>query len=100
MFVDGCFWHGCPHHGSVPSSNRAYWVPKLKRNKDRDERATSMLQAQGWAVLRFWEHEVAGGLDAVVQLVRQAVVGAAGNERDRQQRVPSGRGSRLPASER
>jgi len=75
-------------------------VPKLRRNKDRDQRATSMLRDEGWAVLRFWEHEVAGDLDAVVQLMRQAVVGDPGGERDTQQRVPSGRRSRLPESER
>jgi DNA mismatch endonuclease, patch repair protein len=57
VFVDGCFWHGCPDHGSVPKTNREYWVPKLRANVERDVRASEALTAAGWSVLRFWEHE-------------------------------------------
>ena len=66
VFVDGCFWHQCPEHGSVPSSNEAYWFPKLARNVARDERVTKTLEASGWAVLRIWEHEPADEAVAVV----------------------------------
>lgn len=55
VFVDGCFWHGCPRHGRVPSSRRAYWQPKLARNAQRDRAVSRALRAAGWTVLRVWE---------------------------------------------
>jgi len=58
VFVDGCFWHCCPKHGRLPDSNLAYWLPKLARNKRRDRRVSRQLRARGWAVLRFWEHDL------------------------------------------
>ena len=57
VFVDGCFWHGCPEHQVVPKSNREYWVPKLLRNVERDREADEALAEEGWAVVRVWEHE-------------------------------------------
>jgi DNA mismatch endonuclease, patch repair protein len=58
VFVDGCFWHGCPAHGRKPGSNRAYWLPKLRRNKKRDAAVKQALMEAGWKVLRLWEHEL------------------------------------------
>lgn len=55
IFVDGCFWHGCPRHGRVPSSRSEYWGPKLARNAQRDRAVTRALRASGWTVLRIWE---------------------------------------------
>lgn len=57
MFVDGCFWHGCPEHGTRPAANRRRWQAKATANRDRDADTTALLVAQGWTVLRFWEHE-------------------------------------------
>jgi DNA mismatch endonuclease (patch repair protein) len=57
VFVDGCFWHGCPDHRSVPKSNTAWWATKLARNEARDRETDSHLAAVGWQVLRVWEHE-------------------------------------------
>jgi len=58
VFADGCFWHSCPEHGRVPSGNNpAYWAEKLERNKARDRLDSDALEAQGWAVVRVWEHE-------------------------------------------
>ena len=57
VFVDGCFWHCCPEHGTIPKSNQEYWVPKLKQNVDRDRAIDRELMAAGWTVLRFWEHD-------------------------------------------
>jgi len=57
VYLDGCFWHGCPTHGVIPIAHSAYWQPKLARNKERDAQATLALQEAGWIVLRFWEHE-------------------------------------------
>jgi len=58
VFVDGCFWHGCPKHATQPANNRAFWKNKLARNKVRDRFVTRTLRAQGWRVLRIWEHEL------------------------------------------
>ena len=57
VFVDGCFWHRCPDHGTAPMSNAAYWQPKLNRNVARDLAQTGQLQGAGWMVVRIWEHE-------------------------------------------
>lgn len=57
VFVDGCFWHGCPEHGTKPQRNNQYWAAKLARNRDRDQRYDALLAASGWTVMRVWEHE-------------------------------------------
>jgi DNA mismatch endonuclease (patch repair protein) len=57
IFIDGCFWHGCPIHATRPKVNADYWWPKLDRNKQRDHETTAALESAGWLVLRFWEHE-------------------------------------------
>ena len=59
VFVDGCFWHGCPKHGRKPGSNRAYWLPKLRRNRERDATVKRSLRSAGWRVIRLWEHDLA-----------------------------------------
>lgn len=59
VFVDGCFWHGCPEHYVPPSSNTDYWLPKISRNQERDRETTTALEAAGWLVLRYWEHQPA-----------------------------------------
>jgi len=57
VFVDGCFWHACPQHGTRPTTNSDYWVPKLQRNVDRDRQTDAALEQSGWTVVRVWEHE-------------------------------------------
>ncbi|MDT9700801.1 very short patch repair endonuclease [Streptomyces sp. P17] len=57
VFMDGCFWHGCPEHATRPKSNAEWWRQKLHRNMARDTETTERLVAAGWEVLRFWEHE-------------------------------------------
>jgi DNA mismatch endonuclease (patch repair protein) len=59
IFVDGCFWHGCPTHGTRPKANGWYWAPKLARNQERDRRVDGWLREAGWVVVRIWEHELA-----------------------------------------
>ena len=56
IFVDGCFWHGCPQCYRLPEDNRPYWKAKVDGNRQRDQRANRRLRANGWTVLRFWEH--------------------------------------------
>ncbi len=58
VFIDGCFWHGCPKCGHVPKNNREFWAAKLTRNKERDAGTTMALRREKIAVLRFWEHQV------------------------------------------
>ncbi|WP_314223357.1 very short patch repair endonuclease [Streptomyces zaehneri] len=57
VLIDGCFWHGCPQHATHPKSNAEWWRTKLERNMARDRETTEHLTAEGWTVLRFWEHE-------------------------------------------
>ena len=57
VFLDGCFWHGCPSCGHLPKANRGWWAAKLAANAARDRRADAVLTGLGWRVLRFWEHE-------------------------------------------
>jgi DNA mismatch endonuclease, patch repair protein len=59
VFLDGCYWHGCPEHCRIPTLNRNYWTAKIQRNRTRDERTTEALSIAGWTVLRAWEHEKA-----------------------------------------
>ncbi|MDT0116592.1 very short patch repair endonuclease [Microbacterium sp. PRF11] len=72
VYLDGCFWHGCPLHGTTPKTNASYWVPKLERNRARDLEVTAALTEAGWTVMRFWEHE---DERAVVHAVRAVVSG-------------------------
>jgi DNA mismatch endonuclease (patch repair protein) len=58
VFVDGCFWHGCPDHVRIPANNRDYWERKIDRNRARDREITRALKAAGWRVLRIWDHEL------------------------------------------
>lgn len=57
VFVDGCYWHGCPEHGTTARTNAAYWGPKIQRNRQRDRETDELLSEAGWTVLRTWEHE-------------------------------------------
>lgn len=57
VFVDGCFWHGCPIHGTQAKANAEFWARKIEQNKERDLDTTKQLEAYGWIVVRVWEHE-------------------------------------------
>ena len=57
VFVDGCFWHGCPRHATWPRANKAFWLDKIEANRKRDLETTALLSKAGWLVLRFWEHD-------------------------------------------
>lgn len=74
VFVDGCFWHGCPLHGHVPKKNSAYWASKFDRNRHRDKRNNELLGEAGWLVIRAWEHvpieDVANRIEQAVKLRR------------------------------
>ncbi|WP_078321678.1 very short patch repair endonuclease [Mycobacteroides chelonae] len=71
VFIDGCYWHGCPEHHRQPAANSDYWASKVAGNRDRDVRVTALLTEAGWTVLRFWEHEdPAVVAAAIVEAVR------------------------------
>ncbi len=85
IFLDGCFWHGCPEHATRPKANAAWWQEKLARNVARDLETTAHLEGAGWVVLRFWEHEppetAAQRIRAEVVQVRSGPQGRFGNDR-------------------
>jgi DNA mismatch endonuclease (patch repair protein) len=74
VFVDGCFWHGCPAHFRAPRSNSPWWIEKIEDNRRRDQRQQSVLEEDGWTVLRFWEHEITPALlDGVCERIESAI---------------------------
>ena len=75
LFVDGCFWHGCPRHYTLPVKNREFWQRKLARNISRDRKADQDLGMSGWTVIRIWEHEISENLDEVVERLAQLLNG-------------------------
>lgn len=78
VYIDGCFWHGCPEHATWPKNNAKFWREKIEANRARDLRVTEKLTAAEWLVLRFWEHE--DPMD-VAQTIRTAVLKAKGSRR-------------------
>jgi DNA mismatch endonuclease (patch repair protein) len=76
VFVDGCFWHGCPEHSRQPGANADYWKAKIEGNVRRDAETDSRLKEAGWTVLRFWSHE--DPIGAALR-IRAAVKGAPGD---------------------
>ena len=71
LFVDGCFWHSCPTHGTVPTTHRAFWIKKFASNKARDRRVNRELHRLGWHVLRLWEHELRGDSTPALARIRK-----------------------------
>ena len=71
IFVDGCFWHGCPVHYQAPSNNSENWRNKITVTKRRDEVVSQQLRNEGWKVIRFWEHSVKSDTDECVEIVRR-----------------------------
>lgn len=69
VFIDGCFWHGCPQHATRPAINRDWWARKLDRTIERDEANNKALRSAGWTVLRFWEHQPIDGIVSGVTVV-------------------------------
>lgn len=71
VFVDGCFWHGCPKCYRKPKNNKKYWEWKLKYNKDRDKKHNKELRKMGWRALHFWEHEIKKSPDKCVEKIKR-----------------------------
>lgn len=74
VFIDGCFWHGCPIHYIAPKANSQFWSDKVSRNRARDLETTALLVSADWTALRFWEHESPEDVAAVIaQNVRNEI---------------------------
>ena len=71
VFVDGCFWHGCPKHSNMPANNRAFWKRKLAANATRDKLVKRTLRQLGWRVLRIWEHDLAKRPEWCISALKQ-----------------------------
>ncbi|MPZ68682.1 MAG: DNA mismatch endonuclease Vsr [Actinobacteria bacterium] len=78
IFVDGCFWHGCAEHGTLPRNNREWWAKKLEGNRERDERKDAELADIGWVALHFWEHEDVSQAARIVRGLWMQRTGRAG----------------------
>lgn len=77
VFVDGCFWHGCPQHCTAPASNSEFWDKKLARNKSRDRVVTRTLRERGWKVIRIWQHALSRDRQAgTIGRIRRALTEA------------------------
>jgi DNA mismatch endonuclease (patch repair protein) len=74
VFVDGCYWHGCPKCGLVSKSNTDYWLAKIERNRRRDKENARSLRREGWVVVRIWEHDLRDHPTKCVMKVRRAVM--------------------------
>jgi DNA mismatch endonuclease, patch repair protein len=76
VFVDGCFWHGCPQHGTQPKRNATFWDEKILLNQVRDAETDSLLRAACWLPIRVWEHELAAdAADRIEAIVRERSAG-------------------------
>ena len=75
IFIDGCFWHGCPLHYVRPRTKEEFWSKKLRENVERDDRQTLALEAKGWRVVRLWEHDLDVGDERVLLLIQEALNG-------------------------
>jgi DNA mismatch endonuclease (patch repair protein) len=75
VFVDGCFWHGCDQHRSLPRANAGFWKEKINGTRRRDERQKVLLETAGWTVVRVWEHDVP---DAALRQVEAELRAAEG----------------------
>ena len=90
VFVDGCFWHACPLHYQAPANRAGFWKEKVARNRARDERVTSRLAADGWTVVRVWEHTVRRDLPMAVDAIVVAVSRGLEKNSSARLRSPSG----------
>jgi DNA (cytosine-5)-methyltransferase 1 len=95
VFLDGCFWHGCPEHGTRPQHNASYWREKIRRNVERDMRDRARLKRAGWLVIRIWEHDdPTSAADRVAAAVTAKTSQVAGHSREKAEKsTPSSSGS-------
>lgn len=72
IFIDSCFWHGCPKHGSVPQTRKKFWQTKIEKNKKRDKKVIRHYKKEGWGIIRVWEHKIKK-IDSVVERIKTKI---------------------------
>lgn len=73
VFIDGCFWHGCPEHATSPKTRAKFWAEKIAANRERDARQRAALTSDGWKVVRIWEHQAPGDAAAEIAFVLRSI---------------------------
>ncbi len=73
VFLDGCFWHGCPRCGHIPKSNTSYWAAKIQRNKERDIHKRLALSEQGYEIVEYWEHELKENMVECINTLKSVI---------------------------
>ena len=73
VFVDGCFWHGCTKHKTIPVQNRQFWKEKIEANNARDKLVNGILRKKGWKVIRLWEHDMKRDESRVLARIKKAL---------------------------
>lgn len=81
IFIDGCFWHGCSLHGTIPKTHSKFWATKIERNKSRDVEVDEKLMTLGWTPLRFWEHEIKGNIQSVIKRIKEVLEQSSDNSK-------------------
>jgi DNA mismatch endonuclease (patch repair protein) len=81
IFIDGCFWHGCPKHANMPVNNREFWFRKLSGNKRRDKLVNRTLKQRGWSVIRIWEHDLGRTSNRSLDRIRRLIQCSTNRER-------------------
>lgn len=70
VFIDGCFWHKCPKCYKEPATRKGFWLPKIKRNAERDKEVNKEFMEKNWKILRIWEHEIKNNAKGVIKKAR------------------------------
>lgn len=73
IFIDSCFWHGCPEHGRIPKSNVDFWVQKIARNIERDKQVNNQYHKMGWYIIRVWEHDILHDFERTIGYLLSAI---------------------------
>ena len=73
IFIDSCFWHGCPQHCRMPSTNKIYWEKKIKKNRERDKEVSNYYKKNGWHILRIWEHKLKDNYENVLVEIEEFI---------------------------
>ncbi|MCY7858140.1 very short patch repair endonuclease [Bacillus haynesii] len=74
IFIDSCFWHGCPYHARMPKSNVDFWRNKIERNIERDKEVTNHYKKRGWSIIRVWEHSLKDDFKGTVDRIHKEIV--------------------------
>jgi DNA mismatch endonuclease (patch repair protein) len=87
VFIDSCFWHGCPEHCRMPANNREYWQRKISRTVERDKRMAETYKNMDWVMHRIWEHDIKQGFDDCIDQIEQLVRSSSSRKKGAQQKI-------------